>query len=642
MSVDNRTMLNDCEANTGWTGDDASTVVNATGEFYEGSNGLSSQFGENPEEMYTTQDSVGMGTFNIDLSDSTVYWLAKDNLGEPFSAGGMGVIIGDGTDRVGYYAGGNNAVGIPLSTFFNGYKFDVSVVVATPGTDWVAQAGSEANLAQTAVTEIGIQTHHLDKANGPSDNCFYDAFRYIANDSYALTINGGTSGTPETMSDVAGDDITNGWGLVSNPVGSLYYFNGPTEWGTPSGTANSYFEATGEQWLWLGDNGGGAALGVGHFPFRLIGNATGTNSFVIDGVAVVNVGTGADFDLSDTNMDTVEIDGCSFDGLASFDAPSAGTSDFVTNTVFTNCGLVTGNECDFDGSSFLTPTVAADGAAVNWNETITGVHTISELDNTTFSMGTNNHHAVSFPTTVSNGADITLNNIEFTGFDADGTGDSDNSILEFLATTGTITVNLIGCTVDGASASSSNFTVDERAGSTVNVNFDPKTVLVNVKDSVGTNIENARVLFETSEDQASGEIYQAAVTSITQTAGTATVTTTAPHRLETGDTVVIRGAQADGYNKHATATVTGASTFTYPVDSGLGSPATGTPLVSYVAIQGLTDSNGNISVSRTWGIDQDFSGWARKASDNLKQTAFSATVSSTNGNTINIVLQSDE
>ena len=35
MSTDNRTMINDCEANTGWAGDDTATAANNAGEFYE-------------------------------------------------------------------------------------------------------------------------------------------------------------------------------------------------------------------------------------------------------------------------------------------------------------------------------------------------------------------------------------------------------------------------------------------------------------------------------------------------------------------------------------------------------------------------------------------------------------------------------
>lgn len=67
-----------------------------------------------------------------------------------------------------------------------------------------------------------------------------------------------------------------------------------------------------------------------------------------------------------------------------------------------------------------------------------------------------------------------------------------------------------------------------------------------------------------------------AVTSITQTAGTATVTSTTPHQLITGDVAIIAGANETEYNGSKTVTVLTSTTFTFTVDSSTTSPATGT------------------------------------------------------------------
>lgn len=70
------------------------------------------------------------------------------------------------------------------------------------------------------------------------------------------------------------------------------------------------------------------------------------------------------------------------------------------------------------------------------------------------------------------------------------------------------------------------------------------------------------------------------VTSITQTAGVATVTTSATHNFLTGDYIELSGADQDGYNvQNASITVTGTTTFTYSVDAATVSPATGTFLL---------------------------------------------------------------
>ena len=64
-----------------------------------------------------------------------------------------------------------------------------------------------------------------------------------------------------------------------------------------------------------------------------------------------------------------------------------------------------------------------------------------------------------------------------------------------------------------------------------------------------------------------------AITTLTQTSGTATATTTANHNLQTGDIVTVSNATPAGYNGDVVITSTGANTFTYSVDSGLSSPA---------------------------------------------------------------------
>lgn len=69
-----------------------------------------------------------------------------------------------------------------------------------------------------------------------------------------------------------------------------------------------------------------------------------------------------------------------------------------------------------------------------------------------------------------------------------------------------------------------------------------------------------------------------AITSITRSGSTATVTTTAAHGLSTGQVVYHTGATQPEYNVKATITVTGASTYTFTVSGTPATPATGTPV----------------------------------------------------------------
>jgi hypothetical protein len=73
-----------------------------------------------------------------------------------------------------------------------------------------------------------------------------------------------------------------------------------------------------------------------------------------------------------------------------------------------------------------------------------------------------------------------------------------------------------------------------------------------------------------------------AITSLTWTTGVVTATTTAPHGFTTGDiiAITIQGAVPVGYNGTHQSTVTGASTFTYPLTTNPGTETTpGTYLI---------------------------------------------------------------
>lgn len=352
------------------------------------------------------------------------------------------------------------------------------------------------------------------------------------------------------------------------------------------------------------------------------------------GISISHEGTVSPSTLT-LNVGTFTGDNCRFAGCGTTTFASTGS---CINSQWASSGQVVLNQADISGSSILTPTVAADEGAVYDNRTTVGAVSITELDNCTFSQGTNAHHAIRFGTSVAH--DITLTGIEFTDFSS--TDDVNGSTLRFDATSGSINVNLIDCTVDGNPATTSNVGVDDAAGITVTLVVNPVTTKVTTLDVDGNAIASARVLLETSDNGGgSGFPYQASV-SIVQAAGTATVTHTA-HGLDTNDYVVIRGASPQGYNKVAQITVTGVNTYTYTVDSGLSSPATGTPVSSYVGLYGTTSSTGVVQASKTWPAAQGLKGWARKSSNSpyYKQSALSVSDAS-GGSDITALMLLDE
>jgi len=225
---------------------------------------------------------------------------------------------------------------------------------------------------------------------------------------------------------------------------------------------------------------------------------------------------------------------------------------------------------------------------------------------------------------------MTLRGCDFSGYSA--SNNANDSTFHFKDTGGSITLNLVNC------SGNVSYRTD---GATITIVQDPVTTTVKAITTAGANVASARVLLETSDG--TGPLpYQDSV-SITQSSGTATVSHTA-HGLSTGQYVVIRGANEEEYNKVAAVTVTGANAYTYSVDSGASSPATGSPVASAVICYGLTDSNGEVSDSRTLSSNQPVKGWIRKSTSSpyYKTAPVSGTINSTAGATFTGVMILDE
>lgn len=187
-----------------------------------------------------------------------------------------------------------------------------------------------------------------------------------------------------------------------------------------------------------------------------------------------------------TDNADVNITGCSFTGLGTFALLSA--TD-ILNSIFRSCDTVTAPGSTLNGSSFLTPRVAADAGAVIWNST---ADPDGNLDDTTFSKGTNAHHAIQLGASsiLPNSGTVTLRGITFSGFNA---SDAQNDSAILLADTGSNvawTINAVGC--------SGTVSVKKtRAGDSFTVVADPVTLTVTVVDLItGDPIENVNVLVE--------------------------------------------------------------------------------------------------------------------------------------------------
>jgi hypothetical protein len=215
---------------------------------------------------------------------------------------------------------------------------------------------------------------------------------------------------------------------------------------------------------------------------------------------------------------------------------------------------------------------------------------------------------------------VTFRRIAFTGFNA--SNEQNDSTIHVKRTTGTVTINLIGC--------SGNISY-KSAGATVTLVVDPVTTAVTVKDvNTGSAIQSARVLLLAADG--TGPMPYQESTTITRSGSTATATCTG-HGLVTNDYVVIKGANQQEYNGVFQVTVTGTDTFTYTVAGTPATPATGTIVTTGAPLYGTTDVNGLISASRSFTTSQPITGRVRKATTGTlyKTGTVSGTISNTAG-----------
>lgn len=468
--TDNRTQLQDCEdvsdVGTASNADPQSDTTEA-GFVIEGATATQFQVTNAQEFVVYDKDTTGT-TFSLDLSDSTVYTNVKDNLQDTFANLGVQIVISDGTDDIGYVVAGVDVLGLPYEKKYSAYKLDVSVIVASPGTDNVdfyTHNGTEANNDQTVVSEVGYGSIHLAKGQGTIPNAWFDGIYYIANDSYAATITGGTSGTPETMADLIGDDVTAGAAMFNNPKASEYGIFAPTEWGD-SGTGTSAFSGTDEQWYYYGDNGGGHAVGATHFPMRLVGNATGTNIFRQTRVTNINTGTRAQFDMSHANFDEIELDTTTWVDFGAITFPTQDASKFCNSSTFINCDQAYLSSLDMDSCTFIGTTDAL--GAILWDASVTE----ENQDNLSFiSDGTG--HAIEISLNTATLTTFNIDGYSVSGYEtADDTATGNTVFLVDNALDGNVTINVTNGTGTFSYERAAGYTGTVSVVQSVNVEFE--------------------------------------------------------------------------------------------------------------------------------------------------------------------------
>jgi len=625
-----------------------------------------------------------MATYSTDLTtlnttDSTGTYT---EFASPYNGGGTPDFSGEqyiqGVDCVSQNTG--KAVGLEISCVYDhgsGYSFSAGDVIFMwmfyfAGTNLESYANSGWRLA------IGSSTSAWDWFRvGGND---YGSHKYGGWFNFAVdptatetgTVGGGNGGTyryfgnvPYTQNEVnkgdpvAIDAIRAGRGVISitgagGSFSELAQYNDYNDGGTPPGTSSTsvdsgyhvlgLFQAAGGSYLWkgllsLGTTGASVTFSDSNetiiiddcphtYPsFNKVEINNASSSVSLTNITFISTATTANgvgyFEMVDNA--TTSMDGCSFVSMGTFIFQSNAS---VLGCSFVGCNNITAGGGTFTGSKVLLSSVAADGYALTWDET---TDPDGNLDSMTFSKGTNDHHAIYFGDTIP--TSITLRDIAFgTGFSA--SNNQNSSTLYFADTSGTITVNLVGCTGNISYKS---------AGADIDLVIDPVTLEIEVTDiDTQTTVSGVTILIEVADG--TNFPYQDPVT-ISGTGFTAWVVHSG-HGLSTNDYVVTRGVtNDDDYNGVHQITVLDADQYIYTTDESIGSsPAEGTPIITFAPIFGFTDPDGLISDTRTWANNQLITGKARKAdaSPYYKQQPITGEIDNTAGLSIGIQLIRDE
>ena len=200
--TDHRTIVNEADAITNWTG--SPTLFTADPAPVEATGCIGYVVSTATVDSFVTVGST-------DLTNKIVYvWVLPRGAMDTLAAGGVGVHLGDGTDRISFHVAGSDATGF---RHFTGPIDWVCVAVDTSNlpVQSTVRAGSLANLTLTANTQIGAVFKTLAKSVGGVSNCFVDIIRVFdptLNNGAAMSITGGTSGDPGRFSEIAALDRT--------------------------------------------------------------------------------------------------------------------------------------------------------------------------------------------------------------------------------------------------------------------------------------------------------------------------------------------------------------------------------------------------------------------------------------------------
>lgn len=350
------------------------------------------------------------------------------------------------------------------------------------------------------------------------------------------------------------------------------------------------------------------ASSLSRFYYGLHASASSSATYDFSGKSVVGAGT---VELNKT----ITIDSFTVDDYVTLNLSSATFQNgTITKVPAANDSLTVNSSTNIDNCTINVSTVTA------------GNRLCSVADPSIFSGNTfigGGGHAFRVTST----GTYALANNTFTGF---GANESTGAAV-YNDSGGAVTLNVTG---------GGGITVRNGAGASTTVNSDPVTVLATVTTAAGAAVQNANVLVKAASG---GPMPFDMTVTVANSGTTATVTHTA-HGMATSDKVLIKGASHLANNGVFTITKIDNNSYSYTMGSTPGSNPTGTIKATYVALSGLSNASGQISMSRVFASSQPVTGQARKSTGSplYKTAPINGTISSTTGASLSAILIADE
>lgn len=458
---DNRTIINDAEALTGWNfsvNNNARSLFSADPNPIQGSNHIGMAVSSAVEEAYfdlPASINTANKTFYFWVLPQGIMQTANEIVNLTDLEAGVQAVFGDGSQRSGYTSGvGSNATAFRYNFVDPNYiNFNFGFTAAgavTGGQSIVTVAYQGTNSTDpnfTAITEIGVAFQTLADAKGGTENCFIDRIAYS---DYSVPRGDGITlfGTITSMRSAYLSQY-----LASNQAGIIREI-GPTNSNilstqgrlyigdSATGLENTTFTSTNETILFETVRGPEKTSGIttqggtGTTTSVIFGSRTGVGTGN-NGVTIEDISTDAVLDFSDPNVDTFGIYGSIIRDITAdsilFDS-AVGTAHEVFQTDFIGCTNVQLGRTEFNSVGFFNSVATGvDSAAVTMIDT-------TNVSNLFFSSG-GTGHAIAIDSATTNQS-FTFTNFEYSGY-ASTTGNTGNEVL--INNSGQpITVNVAG------------------------------------------------------------------------------------------------------------------------------------------------------------------------------------------------------